>query len=156
MKRILLVLAIILVLLATYVVLHNPQETSSSSSEITRVTRVVDGDTIEIDGGRHVRYIGINTPETTDCFGNIATEKNTSLVNGKTVRLVSDVADKDTYGRLLRYVYVGNEFINDELVRQGFAVTEPVKPDIVFAKEFLSAQTEARKENRGLWNACKK
>ena len=172
MKRLLLVLAIILVLLVTYVVLKNPRvgtkrpvvisEEATSSAEITQVTYIIDGDTIEVSSGRRVRYIGINTPEIgghgtkEECFGVIAKNENTTLVSGKTVRLVSDVADKDEYGRLLRYVYVGNEFINDILVRQGYAVAEPVKPDTLLASEFLSAQNEAKKENRGLWTACHK
>ena len=161
MKRILLIVAIIIVLVFTYFFINFSQKNTSislaaSMSEITRVTRVIDGDTIEVAGGRHVRYIGINAPEATHCFGDKATEKNISLVNGRTITLVSDVADKDKYGRLLRYVYVENDFVNDELVRQGFAVSEPVKPDTLMAQEFLSAQQEAQKENRGLWNACKK
>jgi len=163
MKRILLVLAIFLVIGATYVVitevrLPKPElgdgGQATSSAEITKVTRIVDGDTIEIEGGRRIRYIGIDTPEINECFGTAATDENSLLVNGKAVRLVSDVSDTDTYGRLLRYVYVGNEFVNDTLVRQGFAVTEPVRPDILFASQFLSAQNEAKNSNRGLWRAC--
>ena len=160
MKRVLLVLSIILVLVATYVVVKKPQEISSTSSEMTQVTYVVDGDTVEVTGGRRVRYIDVNAPEIAhpgqkeECFGIAAKNENNSLVNGQTVRLVSDVGDKDTYGRLLRYVYVGNEFINDTLVRQGFAVAEPIKPDTEFAKQFLFAQQEAKQMDRGLWNAC--
>ncbi len=169
-RRILLIAAIILVVLATYVVTRKTTAPNRSAevsqeatafSEMTRVTYVVDGDTIEIEGGRRVRYIGIDTPEISghgtkeECYGAIARDENSSLVNGKTVRLVRDVSDKDAYGRLLRYVYVGNEFINDVLVRQGFAVAEPVKPDTLFAKQFLSAQNEAKQNGRGLWAACK-
>ncbi|MCX6791583.1 MAG: thermonuclease family protein [Candidatus Gottesmanbacteria bacterium] len=177
-RRILLITAIILVLLVTYVVTKKTsapvrpielthEATSSSNTavttkeEIVRVTSVIDGDTIEIEGGRRVRYIGINTPEIAhsgtkeECFGSAARDENSSLVNGKTVRLVRDVSDTDTYGRLLRYVYVGDEFVNETLMRRGFARAEPVKPDTLFASQFFSAQTEAKQENRGLWRACK-
>lgn len=162
-RRILLVLAIILVLGVTYVVLQNPRVQSGRPveippravfQEIASVTHVVDGDTIEIEGGRRVRYIGIDTPELTKCFGSSAKEKNSDLVAGKTVRLVGDVSEKDSYGRLLRYVYVEDMFVNDTLVRQGFARAEPVKPDTLFASQFYAAQTEAKQENRGLWQAC--
>jgi micrococcal nuclease len=165
MKRLLLIFAIIFVFFATYFLEKYPNKLKTtpleaSSSEITNVTYVFDGDTIEVTGGRRVRYIGMNAPEIAhpgqkeECFGVIATNENKSLVSGKTVRLVSDVADKDKYGRLLRYVYVGNVFVNDFLTRQGYAVAEPIKPDTLLASEFFSAQQEAKTQNRGLWNAC--
>ena len=86
------------------------------------VTKVIDGDTIQIEGGQKVRYIGIDTPETVDptrpdgCFGKEASEKNKNLVLGKKVRLEKDVSLTDRYGRLLRYVYVDELFVNDALV----------------------------------------
>ena len=163
--RILLVFAIIVVLLLTYLITRKPSvpirsveitQEATSSAEITRVTYVVDGDTIDVEGGRRIRYIGIDTPEMTKCFGEAAKEENRRLLDGKTVRLVGDVSEKDSYGRLLRYVYVGDMFVNDTLVRQGFARAEPVKPDTLFASQFYAAQTEAKQENRGLWQACQK
>jgi micrococcal nuclease len=165
-RRIILVVAIVFVIFVTYRAagivrtspLPKPVEIPqvASTSETIRVTRVIDGDTIEVEGGRRVRYIGINTPEKSNCFGDVATDKNTSLVNGKTVRLVRDISETDTYGRLLRYVYVGDVFVNDTLVRQGFAEAEPVKPDTLFASQFLQAQNESKQDNRGLWSACRK
>src|SRR5919106_2430176 len=90
------------------------------------VTRVVDGDTVEvrIAGGRdEVRYIGIDTPETVkpgepvQCFGHRASAANRRLVEGRRVRLVFDRERRDVYGRLLAYVYVRGRFVNAELVR---------------------------------------
>ncbi|GAG19155.1 unnamed protein product, partial [marine sediment metagenome] len=87
------------------------------------VTRVIDGDTIEIQGGERVRYIGIDTPETVhplepvEYFGQEATEKNRELVEGKRVRLEKDVEDRDEYGRLLQYVWLDDIMVNAELVR---------------------------------------
>lgn len=156
MKRILLILAIFIA--GLFIPPSKPVEIlkEGSSAEISRVTRVVDGDTIELEGGKRVRYIGINTPEleTHDCFSKEASDKNKQLVEGKTVRLVGDTGQTDTYGRLLRYVYVEDVFINDTLVRQGFARAEPIKPDTRYAKEFAEAQQEARENNRGLWSGC--
>ncbi|MEA2016532.1 MAG: thermonuclease family protein [Actinomycetota bacterium] len=74
--------------------------------------RVIDGDTIELENGDIVRYIGINTPETDEFYGDIATSKNSDLVLNKTLRLEKDVSETDKYGRLLRYVYVGDIFVN--------------------------------------------
>jgi len=127
---------------------------------LTKVTRVIDGDTIEIEGGERVRYIGIDTPETVDprkpvqCFGIEASKKNKELVEGKNVRLEKDITDKDKYGRLLRYVYIDNLFINLELVKQGFAFSYTYPPDIKYQAEILAAEAEAREAGRGLWAAC--
>ncbi len=139
------------------------QETSGqnqSSVDTFKVTRVIDGDTIEIEGGERVRYIGIDTPETVDprkpvqCFGVEASNKNKELVEGKMVRLEKDITDRDKYNRLLRYVYVGDIFVNLELVKQGFAYSYSYPPDIKYQEQFLKAQQEAREAKRGLWNAC--
>ena len=134
--------------------------TSSEPSESFKVTRVVDGDTIEIEGGEKVRYIGIDTPETVDprkpvqCFGIEASKKNKELVEGKIVRLEKDITDRDKYSRLLRYVWVDDLFVNLELIKQGFASSYAYPPDIKYQKEFLAAETEAREAERGLWGAC--
>jgi len=129
-------------------------------STLPKVTRVIDGDTIEVDiGGKlyKVRYIGIDTPETVhpskpvECFGKEASEKNRQLVEGKTVRLEKDVSEIDSYGRLLRYVWVGDNFVNDYLVRQGYAYASTYPPDVKYADQFVQAQREARENNRGLW-----
>ena len=128
--------------------------------ELVKVIRAVDGDTIEIEGGEKVRYIGIDTPETVDprkpvqCFGIEASKKNKELVEGKIVRLEKDIADRDKYNRLLRYIYVGDTFINLELVKQGFAYSYSYPPDIKYQDQFVKAQQEAREAKRGLWNAC--
>ncbi|MDO8638652.1 MAG: thermonuclease family protein [Candidatus Daviesbacteria bacterium] len=129
------------------------------------VTRVVDGDTIEIEGGQKVRYIGIDTPETVDprravgCFGKEASNKNKELVEGKMVILEKDITNVDKYGRLLRYVYLKQAdgtllFVNDYLVREGYAKNYTYPPDVKFNAQFLEAEREAREQNRGLWNKC--
>ncbi len=124
------------------------------------VTRVIDGDTIEIEGGERVRYLGIDTPETVDprrpvqCFGAEASIENKALVEGKYVRLHKDITDRDKYGRLLRYVYVDDKFVNLELVKSGFAHIFTLAPDVKYAEEFLKAEREAREARRGLWGAC--
>ncbi len=129
-------------------------------SALVKVTRVIDGDTIEIEGGERVRYIGMDTPETVDprkpvqCFGVEASNKNKELVEGKMVRLEKDITDRDKYNRLLRYVYVGDTFINLELVKQGFAYSYSYPPDIKYQDQILKAQQEAREAKRGLWAAC--
>jgi micrococcal nuclease len=148
-----------------------PSPTVSSTTSLTRgtfkVIRVIDGDTIEIEGDERIRYLGIDTPETVDprkpvqCFGIEAAKKNKELIEGKNVRLEKDITDKDKYGRLLRYVWVDPStgsgqalFVNLELVKQGFAFSYTYPPDIKYQVEILAAEQEAREANRGLWAAC--
>jgi micrococcal nuclease len=134
-----------------------PEEKSSSDSGLFRVTQVVDGDTIKLENGETVRSIGIDTPETVDprrpvgCFGKEASAKNKELVLGKEVRLVKDVSDTDKYDRLLRYVYVGDVFVNEYLVREGFARASSYPPDVKYQELFRDAEREAREAKRGLW-----
>ncbi len=125
------------------------------------VTRVVDGDTIEIEGGKKVRYIGMDTPEIhhpkkpVECFGQEAYEVNKSMVEGKNVKLEKDVSETDRYGRLLRYVSVDGVMVNDYLVRQGYAYASTYPPDVKYQDQFRQAQQEARENKKGLWNSCK-
>jgi len=128
-----------------------------------KVAKVIDGDTLKLSDGRLVRYIGIDAPETVDparpvqCFGKEASDKNRALVEGKRVTLVKGTSETDQYGRLLRYVYVGGTFINDLLVRSGFAKADNFPPDEKFKGQLKAAQLEAKTATRGLWapNACK-
>ncbi len=84
---------------------------------------------IEVNGERQrVRYIGINTPERNEPCYEQATQANIDLVLGKTVRLVKDKSDTDRYGRLLRYLFVDDIFVNKVLVEQGHAEAVLYKP----------------------------
>lgn len=131
---------------------------TATPSDRFLVTRIIDGDTIELENGQKVRYIGIDTPESGDCYAWEATQRNRELVLGQWVRLVKDVSETDFYGRLLRYVYVGSGaaevFVNAELVRQGYALAYTYPPDVAFAALFVQLQQEARENERGLWSAC--
>jgi micrococcal nuclease len=128
-----------------------------------RVSRVVDGDTIEVDLGgaeEDVRYIGIDTPETVkpgtpvQCFGPEASARNHELVENQRVRLVFDAERRDVYGRLLAYVYVGDEFVNGELVAGGYARTLEIEPNTSMAGRLGHLEEEAGAAGRGLWGAC--
>lgn len=135
--------------------------TSISSATFAKVTRVIDGDTIVIDTGEHVRYIGMNTPEleSNECYASEAADINRDMVLGKQVKLVKDVSETDKYGRLLRYVYIddgsgGDEMINNELTEIGLAKVETVPPDIKYKNEFLQAESFAKENKLGLWGRC--
>lgn len=155
------------------VVENIPQATSSGvvvgiQGERALVTQVVDGDTIKVDlNGKNytVRYVGMDTPETVDprrpvgCFGKEASNENKSLVAGKMVILQKDVSETDKYGRLLRYVFLPLSngqtlFVNDYLVREGFAKVLTYPPDVKYTDRFLEAQKQARAAKKGLWGRC--
>jgi len=124
----------------------------SQVGEIATVTRVVDGDTIEVEmnGLVHdVRYIGVNTPESDQTCGSEATAANVALVEGQTVMMVKDVSEVDQYGRLLRYVYVGDTFVNAELVAQGFAEAVQYPPDVAHADDFANLEMLAEANDLG-------
>lgn len=127
------------------------------------VTRVVDGDTVEVRIGgeiEDVRYIGVDTPETVkpdtpvQCFGPQASDFNHRLVEGRTVRLVFGVERRDVYGRLLAYVYLGPRFVNAALVRRGLARTLTIPPNDRFAPIFRRLELRAARTGRGLWGMC--
>ncbi len=126
----------------------------SSPPDTARVIQVIDGDTIIVEGGYRVRYIGIDTPEVypeVEAFGLEAWQANRRLVEGNEVRLERDVSQTDKYGRLLRYVYVGDVLVNAELVRQGLARAEAYPPDTKYQDLLEEMEAEARVAGRGMW-----
>ncbi len=144
---------------------------ASSSVQLqnsVQVVRVIDGDTIEVNlQGKNtkVRLIGVDTPETVDprrgvqCFGKEASNQTKSLVDQKRVILTKDVSETDKFGRLLRYVYLPLEdgqllFLNDYLVREGFAHASTYPPDVAFSAQFTEAERAARLGKKGLWQSC--
>ena len=134
-----------ILVLAISLLLIIPLCACTSAPETATVTRVIDGDTIIIDTGQRVRYIGIDTPEVypqPEAYGTEATQANRNLVEGKKVRLEQDVTETDKYGRLLRYVYTDDTLINAELVRLGLAEAKAYPPDTRYQE--LLEQLERR------------
>lgn len=140
-----------------------PGDPTTQPRLFATVTRVVDGDTVEVSIGSSsddVRYIGIDTPESVapgepvECFGERASTFNERLVEGRRVRLVFDDERRDRYGRLLAYVYAGGAFVNAELVRRGFARTLTISPNTDHAGLFQRLEQAAGNAGRGLWGAC--
>ena len=133
--------------------------TSAGGDADSRVVAVTDGDTVDVVvGGREdtVRLIGINSPESGECFADEAASALVDLVDGVAVRLVPDVTDRDQYDRLLRYLYVGDTFVNEALVRGGFAQAYRYEPDVAEADRLDAAQAAAERDQVGLWapDAC--
>lgn len=118
---------------------------------VYRVTHIVDGDTFDIDSGERVRMIGIDTPERGDVYYKEAKEYLTILIHGKNVRLAKDVSERDRYGRLLRHVYIDEQWINEKMIRDGFARLVTYAPDVSHVADFTRAERAAREEQIGLW-----
>lgn len=143
------------------IALHNPDvfynyfSGDKKSYQQAYVVEVIDGDTIKVklENGKtkKVRYIGINCPEIDRPYGKKSREFNRKLVSNKRVKLLRDVRETDRYGRLLRYVYVKDIFVNAELVKYGYARVMTVPPDIKHSELFKRLERKARSKELGLW-----
>ncbi|HBT46706.1 MAG TPA: nuclease [Peptococcaceae bacterium] len=134
-----------------------------------RVTRVVDGDTIDVilAGGREerVRLIGVNAPESrgkVEPYGKEASAYAEKRLQGRNVYLEMDVGERDKYGRLLAYVWleppqaaseeeIRAKMFNAELLLHGYAQVMTVPPNVKYSSLFVELEREARNEGRGLW-----
>jgi micrococcal nuclease len=141
-----LVLGIAVGLVIGYGVWHE-----NDTLEKALVVSVIDGDTIELQGGRRVRYLGIDTPESGEYYADEAASRNIELVEGKIVELQSGKRNEDEYGRLLRYVYVDGIFVNAELVAQGYATAYIFDPDDRYSQILVQLEQYAKLRERGLW-----
>ena len=141
----------------TDILTPSPTVSTARIGDEVLVTRVIDGDTVEIEGGARVRYIGMDTPEDTsvkECFGDEATRRNRELVEGRLVELERDISDTDRFDRLLRYVWVDGEMVNEVLIAEGLASVSTFPPDVRYVERFLGLEGEARSLGLGLWSAC--
>ncbi|MGE3314119.1 MAG: thermonuclease family protein [Planctomycetaceae bacterium] len=125
-----------------------------------KVERVVDGDTILLEGRTRVRMIGIDTPESVapdrpvEPLGKEASEFTRSLIEGREVTLQYDRERRDQHDRVLAYVLLGDRLINEEIIRAGFSRAEKRFPfDSGMKSRFLKAEKEARAARRGLWRS---
>ncbi|UXH46454.1 thermonuclease family protein [Rossellomorea vietnamensis] len=130
------------------------------------VSRVVDGDTVELKDGRKVRFIGVNTPESTtrtEEYGKEASNYTTEKLEGKTVWLQKDVSETDRYNRSLRLIWleipkddmdeeeIRTKMFNADLVLNGYAEPSTYNPDVKYSDYFVKFAREARENGTGLW-----
>ncbi len=155
--------SVLLALLALGSVAYFRRQTPSpaggrlSVSQNRVCVRVIDGDTIVLDGGERVRLIGVDTPETVDprrpvqYFGKEASAFTRRMVQGKNVRLEQVEDTRDRYGRTLGYVYLADgTFLNAEIIRQGYGHAYTRFP-FRYERQFIEFEREARENGRGLW-----
>ncbi|MEH7237294.1 thermonuclease family protein [Bacillus sp. JJ1562] len=134
--------------------------------EAVIVSRVVDGDTVELSDGRKIRLVGVNTPESTnrqEVYGKEASNYTASQLEGEKVWLQKDVSNKDRYDRYLRLIWlsvpsnvldeaeVRSKMFNALLVLNGYAEPSTYPPDVTYSDYFVKFAREARANGTGLW-----
>lgn len=136
-----------------------PSIVTELEQRTVEVVRIVDGDTIRIEGNMKVRLIGIDAPEIGECYYEESRDELIRLIQGKYVRLEKDIESVDGFGRLLRYVYLPSDsleeddiFINKHLLHQGYAQTLFYSPNKRYNMLFIKAREEALMDKRGLWS----
>lgn len=154
-----LVLGLLIVSALARQFLRKPDPFSFDSAGPYRVTRVVDGDTLVLEGGTRVRLIGVDTPETkhpnkpVERLGPEASAFTRRHVEGREVTLRFDRDRRDKYRRVLAYVYRGEWCLNEELIRAGYSRAETRYHYSARMKRlFREAEAEAREAKRGIWS----
>ena len=119
------------------------------AGENTIVTKVIDGDTVVVEGGWHVRLLGMDADEKGYPCYDAAKTRLEDLVLAKQVILEKDKTDVDQYGRCLRYIFLGDKNIDVQLVQEGLAVARFYPPDIKYKSEITSAEQQAQQNKIG-------
>ena len=139
----------------------DPDAAPPADAEGVTVTGITDGDTIgvrtESGAGDTIRLIGVNSPESDECFSEEAALILATLIPvGTDLATTLDTSDRDQFDRLLRYLWIGGLSVNEELVRRGAALSREYPPDTALAGRFDAAQEEAQAAELGLWapDAC--
>lgn len=94
-------------------------KSNSTSDNLFKVERIIDGDTFIIEGNRQIRLMSVNAPEIGLCGSEEATAKLTELISGKKVRLVGEI--NDHYGRFLALVYIDDLLVNEQMILSGWS-----------------------------------
>ncbi len=164
---------ILAVVLGIWTLKNKPEQVASpaQNTSLYEIVYVYDGDTVKLNNGDHVRLIGIDAPEAHDNnkltrdvnhrhidratqlgMGKKAAVYAKDLLKGRRVHLEFDVEQRDRYGRLLAYIYLQDgTFVNEKIIRDGYAYPLTVPPNVRHAHEFKQWFDEAREQKRGLW-----
>lgn len=130
--------------------------------DVVSVYKVVDGDTFWVKNGRgktvKIRLIGIDAPEDRNTFhkkkhpfGKTSKRYLDSLILHKQIRLEYDVDSLDRYGRTLAYAYLDDIFINEAMIKNGFALLMTVPPNVRYQSQLFVSQKHAKENRLGIW-----
>ncbi|MBU7047281.1 MAG: thermonuclease family protein [Theionarchaea archaeon] len=126
-------------------------EDADTWADTISCTKIIDGDTFRLSNGETVRLIGIDAPELYQPGGKESREYLTCLILNKGITLKKGYEDRDKYNRLLRFAYVGDTCINEEMIRQGYAEARYMSPGDPKREYYLRLEMKAESEKTGLW-----
>ena len=130
----------------------NQEQTTTPTNPV--VTRIIDGDNVELDTGESVRLYGVNCPEKNKPLSKEAIELTTKLALNQKIRIeYQPNYQKDRWDRILGYVFVGDTHLNEELVKSGLCevVIYEKRAKLIYQDELLNAQNQAKQEKLGKW-----
>ncbi|MBU7046436.1 MAG: thermonuclease family protein, partial [Theionarchaea archaeon] len=128
------------------------EDTITWAEDTLICTSVIDGDTFRLETGETVRLIGIDAPELSQPGGEMSREYLTHLILGKGITLEKGYEDRDKYNRLLRFVYIGNLCINEEMIKQGYAEARYMSSEDPRREYYIHLEIEAETAKAGLWS----
>lgn len=154
---------IIVFLLAALLLVSNSAYAAKDKKDLidAEIVRVVDGDTMKVTIGKKeetIRLLIVDTPETKDPnkpiqpFGKEATAYAVKNLDGKSVKLELDVSERDRYGRLLVYLWIGDKLFNEMLLKNGLARVAVYQPNVKYVDQFRAAQKAAQKARINIWS----
>ena len=132
---------------------YNQQKQSSLITSGT-VTRIIDGDNLELDNGKSIRLYGINCPEKNQKFSQEAINLSAKLALNQQITIdYQPNYSADKWGRILGYVFIDDTFLNQELVKQGYCEVTiyQKRAKLKYQNELLTAQEQAKQEKLGKW-----
>lgn len=127
------------------------QNGSTLNRQQINVIKIIDGDTIEVEDGIQIRYIGIDSPEYGENYFDEATKLNESLLATEHIYLEEDISKKDKYDRVLGYIWAGDKLINEEMLKSGLAFPLFIPPNKKYQDRFIKAFEYAQKQDLNLW-----
>jgi micrococcal nuclease len=116
-----------------------------------KVDKIIDGDTFALENGIKVRILGIDAPEKNEPFYDSAKIYLENLILNKKIKIEYDIQKYDKYNRMLAYVFVDEKFVNEELIKKGYAWVYIIPPNFKYSYRLKMAEEKAKIEKRGLW-----
>jgi micrococcal nuclease len=132
---------------------YTNQKQSSLTTSGT-VTRIIDGDNLELDNGKSIRLYGINCSEKNQKFSKEAIDLSTKLALNQLITIdYQPNYSTDKWGRILGYVFIEDTFLNQELVKQGYCQVTiyEKRAKLKYQDELIQAQDQAKQKKLGRW-----
>ena len=148
------VIALVTLILGFFSGNYYSQQKQSSLITQATVTRIIDGDNLELDNGKSIRLYGINCPEKNQKFSQESINLSAKLALNQQITIdYQPNYSADKWGRILGYVFIDDTFLNQELVKQGYCEVTiyQKRAKLKYQNELLTAQEQAKQEKLGKW-----